>query len=178
MKYESERGTRGWRERLIAANLILPILELELICEAFRAAGARGLALLSRRARRPRGETTRGAERPQAGANMTVIYPETWGALREGIILGLMMTIQAAALIIGLASAVGFILYLASVPWLCLREARRPARFRRRPVSPVPRPPDPDAYDLLVTLSCLEADAGGNAGRQGPSPKDRAGLAR
>ena len=67
-----------WRERLLAMNLILPILEIEIIGEA---------------------------------------------------------------------------LWLISAPWRRFSEARKAAR--RRACS-APEPPEPDEYDLLVTLACLD----------------------
>ena len=42
-----QNRAKVWRERLIAMNLILPILEIGVIGEAFRLAGAIGLAFLS-----------------------------------------------------------------------------------------------------------------------------------
>ena len=47
MKDEIRTEPRSWRERLLAMNLILPILEIVVIGEALWLAGAIGRALLS-----------------------------------------------------------------------------------------------------------------------------------
>jgi hypothetical protein len=54
MKDECGPEPRSWRERLLAMNLNLPILEIVVIGEALCLAGAIGRALLSPLGRHPK----------------------------------------------------------------------------------------------------------------------------
>jgi hypothetical protein len=164
-----------------AMNLILPILEIEALGEAFRLAAALCRAALSaprRRASGDEGRRTGGSNYHTVAVNEEIMVPETLYAVREGVRLGLMMVVHAVALIIGLAALVGFAIYLISVPWLCFLETRRPARRRMRPTPSGPEPPEPDEYDLLLALACLDAGmAGGAAKRDRRSTSSRTSSA-
>jgi len=89
---------------------------------------------------------------------------EILNALNEEMYVYLMMMVtRTVTLIIGLAIIAGFAVYLIGVACLVCSETRRPARRRMR-LSP--ETPEPDEYDLLVTLACLDDSLAGEAMRQ------------
>ena len=85
--------------------------------------------------------------------------PETLDAMSSGIYLNLLvgMMVKTVALIVGLAAATGFAIYLIGIAWLCLSEARQAKQRRIRHKHSALKPPKPDEYDLLVTLACLNS---------------------
>lgn len=88
--------------------------------------------------------------------------PGTLNAMSEGMRINLMMLMtQTVALIIGLAGAAGFAIYLIGIAWLYISDRRQPARRQRDWMRSAPEPPDPDEYDLLVTLAYLDDSVGG-----------------
>jgi hypothetical protein len=90
-----------------------------------------------------------------------MIDPGTLKAMSVEMYLNLLlMMIQTIALIIILAAIAGFAIYLIGIAWLCSSETRQPARCR---MHSVPEPPEPDEYDLLVTLACLSDSVAGEA---------------
>jgi len=82
--------------------------------------------------------------------------PGTLNAISEGVRSNLMMMTQTIALIIGLAAAAGFAIYLIGIAWLYISERRQPARRQRHWTHSEPEPSEPDEYDLLITLVCLD----------------------
>lgn len=83
--------------------------------------------------------------------------PGTLNAMSEGMRLNLMMMMtQTVALIIGLAATAGFAIYLIGIAWLYISERRQPARRQRHWMHSEPEPSEPDEYDLLITLACLD----------------------
>jgi len=90
------------------------------------------------------------------------VDPGTLNAMSEGMRINLMMLMtQIVALIIGLAGAAGFAIYLIGIAWLYISDRRQPARRQRDWMRSAPEPPDPDEYDLLVTLAYLDDSVGG-----------------
>lgn len=77
----------------------------------------------------------------------------------------LMMMVHTIALIIGLAAIAGFAIYLISIAWLCFSETRRLARRQLHWAHSAPKPPEPDEYDLLVALVCIDEGVAGEAMR-------------
>jgi hypothetical protein len=85
------------------------------------------------------------------------VDPGTLDAMSEGMRLNLMMLMtQTVALIIGLAATAGFSIYLIGIAWLYISDRRQPARRQKDWMRSAPEPPDPDEYDLLVTLAYLD----------------------
>jgi hypothetical protein len=76
--------------------------------------------------------------------------------MSEGMRRNLMMMTQTVALIIGLAATAGFAIYLIGIAWLYISERRQPARRQRNWMHSEPEPSEPDEYDLLITLVCLD----------------------
>jgi hypothetical protein len=85
---------------------------------------------------------------------------ETLNAMNEGFYLSLLTTIEVIILLDIVLAIAGFAIYLAGVAWLCFSEMRQSAR-RRTPSAT--EPPEPDEYDLLVTLACLDDSVAGEA---------------
>ena len=92
--------------------------------------------------------------------------PETLHAMSGEMYLNLMMMAQTVVLIIGLAAIAGFAIYLISIAWLCFLETRQPARRQMHWMHSAPEPPEPDDYDLLVALPCLDDRVAGEAMRR------------
>ena len=83
--------------------------------------------------------------------------PGILNAMSEGMRLNLMMMMtQTVALIIGLAATAGFAIYLIGIAWLNISERRQPARRQRHCMRSEPEASEPNEYDLLITLACLE----------------------
>jgi hypothetical protein len=82
--------------------------------------------------------------------------PGTMNAMSEGMGRNLMMMTQTVALITGLAAAAGFAIYLIGIAWLYISERRQSAQRQRHWTHSRPEPSEPDEYDLLITLVCLD----------------------
>jgi hypothetical protein len=96
-----------------------------------------------------------------ATINGGIMDPGTLNAISEGMRLNLMLITQTVALIIGLAATAGFVIYLIGIARLYISERRQQARRRSDWMCSAPEPPDPDEYDLLVTLAYLDDSVGG-----------------
>ena len=85
---------------------------------------------------------------------------ETFNAMNEGFYISLLATIEVIMLVNIILAIAGFAIHLAGVAWLCFSEMRQPARRRTHSAT---EPPEPDEYDLLVTLACLDDSVAGEA---------------
>ena len=68
----------------------------------------------------------------------------------------MLMTAQAIALIIGLAAITGFAFYFVGIAWHSFLETRQKSAMPKALNTFEPEPPEPDEYDQLVTLICLD----------------------
>ena len=96
-----------------------------------------------------------------ATINGGIMDPGTLNAMSEGMGRNLMMMTQTVSLIIGLAATFGFTIYLIGIAWLYISERRQPARRQRHWTHSEPEPSEPDEYDLLITLVCLDDSMAG-----------------
>jgi hypothetical protein len=84
---------------------------------------------------------------------------ETLKAINEGMYPGLMMVLEAIALIVGFFAIAGIVICLAGITWLCFEETRAritAPRTAKRPSLPIswvstPRAPDPQ---MCTTVTC------------------------